>query len=883
MGCLFEVLGPVRLRRGDRAVPAAGRMQSVLLGVLLSRANSVVPVDVLVDALWGEPEPRAVQRLHLHVYRLRRVLDDPDRLTSSADGYCLRVAPDELDATLFTTLVRAEEPDSAVRTATLTRALDLWRGTPYAGLDVPVLADEAARLTELRLSAMEERFDAELAMDRAAAVVAGLADLVRAHPLRERAHLLHITALYRAGRRADALAAFRAARRVFVTELGIEPGFELRALEASILAGEPTAATAPGPAQLPRDVPAFVGRTDVMSRLDDIWTTRAGPAVVAGTAGVGKTALAIRWAHRNRDAFPDGHLYVDLHGFGPGRPVAPEDVLAGFLRALGVDGAAVPADPVERAARFRSLVHDRRLLVVLDNAQSAAQVRPLLAGGPSCFIVVTSRDSLAGLVARDGAVRVDVERLAPADARRLVRDLIGPRAHAEPAAVAELVERCARLPLALRIAAEAIGARAGLRIADVVTELDLDALDDTGDSTTDIRAVFSWSYRHLDDDAARLFRLMGRHPWEAQPAALAALAGLDRATTERALTSLARSHLVEEARCGRIGMHDLLRAYAAELPEPDTDAVRRLLAWYVRAAAAARQALIPQSPPLPMTGVEPFDVTFADSAAALAWFETERPVLVGLVTAAAEDDLVWRLAGALLTFFNIGKHWDDWVACDRVAVECARRAGDAFGEATILNGLGVAYDDLGDHDGAVGCHTRAATLFAAVGETHLGAWNLNNLGVVYDKLGRFDDAVATHRAALELFRSVGDRRGVGFSLNNLGDVHRQRGEYLAAEVDLMRALELQRADDDTDALRYTYAHLAELHRAAGRPAAARAWYEQGVETGIACGDRWHAASLLTRLADLAESPAGLLREAHALFVEVGDLESAAEVQGQLTH
>ena len=245
--------------------------------------------------------------------------------------------------------------------------------------------------------------------------------------------------------------------------------------------------------------------------------------------------------------------------------------------------------------------------------------------------------------------------------------------------MAELVERCARLPLALRIAAEAIGARAGLRIADVVAELDLDALDATGDSTTDIRAVFSWSYRHLDDDAARLFRLMGRHPWEAQPAALAALAGLDRATTGRALAVAGAG---TPRRGGRgaagIGMHDLLRAYAAELPEPDTGAVRRLFAWYVRAAAAARQALIPQSPPLPMTGVEPFEVTFADGAAALAWFEAERPVLVALVTAAAEDDLAWRLAGALL---DVLQHRE---ALGRLArVPTAPRSSVRGGRATV--------------------------------------------------------------------------------------------------------------------------------------------------------------------------------------------------------
>ncbi|MFI7678085.1 BTAD domain-containing putative transcriptional regulator [Actinophytocola sp. NPDC049390] len=869
MTITFGVLGSVRLHAGPRVRPAAGRMQSVLLGVLLARANAVVPVGVLIESMWGAPDPRGAQRLQLHVHRLRRALDDPSRLTFHADGYRLRVAADELDATRFELLVRDGRPES------LAEAIALWQGDPYLGLDVPLLADEAARLVELRVTAQETRLAAELAAGRAATVVGDLAELVRAHPLRERAHLLYVTALYELGRRADALAAYRAARDVLVVELGIEPGFELRELEARMLAGEPAATTA-GPAQLPKDVPTFVGRADAMAGLDRVWAARGGPVVIAGTAGVGKTALAVRWAHQNRDAFPDGQLYVDLHGFGPGRPLAPEDVLGGFLRALGVAGAGAPSDPAERAARYRSLVHDKRLVVVLDNAHSVAQVRPLLPGGPDCLVLITSRDSLAGLVARDGATRIDLDRLPPGDALDLVRRLVGARADAEHTAVAELVDRCARLPLALRIAAESVGNRAGLRVTDVVADLDLDVLDATGDPSTDIRAVFSWSHRHLDDHAARLFRLMGRHPWDAPPAALAALAGFDERTTRRALASLARAHLVEESAGGRFGMHDLLRAYAAEQPEDDEGAVRRLFEWYTRTAAAARMAIVPQSPAIPIAGAP--EVTFPDASSALAWFDAERAVLVALATSGREDDLAWRLAGLSLTYFNIGKHWDDWLAVHGAGLAAARRSGSELGEAVVLNGLGVVHDDLGHDDQAIACHTRAAELFARVGQPHFAAWNLNNLGVVYDRLGRFDDAVATHHEALELFRAVADDRGIGYSLNNLGDVFRQRREFVAAEANLLRALALQQEVGEDDGLRYTFAHLADLCWDWDRLVDAREWYEKGVAAGLAAGDRWLAAKLLMRLAALDGEPGERLRQARALFDEVGDTESAAEIQ-----
>lgn len=361
----FAVLGPMEIRRGETGEAVTGRLRRTLLGVLLARPGGGVPADTLSDALWGErPDERAAARLQLHIHRLRAFLGDPDRLAFGVDGYRLRVASGELDADRFETLiaealrVRAREPGRAA--VLLREALELWRGVPFAGLEVPLLDDWAHRLGERRLTAYEALYEAELACGNETAAVDGLSALVREHPLRERLHALLMTALYRAGRPADALAVYRTARERLVTELGLEPGPELRALERSVLAGEPIGRAArPGPsgapappvprtpAQLPADVTRFTGREAELAELDALLARpgNSGPVLVtavAGTAGVGKTALAVRWAHRVRDRFPDGQLYVDLHGYGPDRPVAPEDALAGFLRALGVDGGSIP-------------------------------------------------------------------------------------------------------------------------------------------------------------------------------------------------------------------------------------------------------------------------------------------------------------------------------------------------------------------------------------------------------------------------------------------------------------------------------------------------------------------------------------------------------------
>ncbi|GAB3006113.1 AfsR/SARP family transcriptional regulator [Saccharothrix stipae] len=528
----IRVLGPVEVRHGERVEVLSGRLQRTLLGVLLERANQPVPVDVLTDALWGDrPDPRTARRLQLHVHRLRGVLDAPDRLTFCPNGYRLRTRPEEVDAERFEALVKAgvatsgREPQRAIES--LRAALTLCRGTPFADLEVPALTDWARRLAERRLAAVESLYQAELACGLHEAVIGELSDLVREHPWRERLHELLMTTLHRAGRRSEALEVYRRARHALVSELGLEPGPRLRELHRRVLADDlptqtPTPEVRPArrdvPAQLPVDVRGFAGREAELAELDGLLSAEAPVTIstVSGAAGVGKTALAIRWAHRVRDRFPDGQLYADLRGYGPDEPTSAADVLAGFLRSLGLDGAAIPDDLDERAARFRTLLDQRRVLILLDNARTVERVRPLLPAGSSCFTLVTSRDPLAGLVARYGAHRVCLERLSSADAVDLLRGLLGTRADVEPEAVAALVERCAGLPLALRVAAEVVRSRPGRALGEPAAELAdrpdaLDPLITDDDPRTSVRAVFSGSCQRLDHAVAKVFRRYGRH------------------------------------------------------------------------------------------------------------------------------------------------------------------------------------------------------------------------------------------------------------------------------------------------------------------------------------------------------------------------------------
>lgn len=578
----FEVLGPLRVRVGERPVPLSAPMPRMVLGVLLTRANTPVPVDVLVDALWaGQRDPRAAKKLQLHVHRLRRALGDPTRILFENGGYTLRVHPGELDAECFesalTESTGAGHPARAV--VLLRQALGLWRGDPFSDIvDLPLLRAEADRLSERRLAGLAQLYTAELACGHATVIVPELVELAGRHPMREQLQGLLMTALYQAGRQADALEVYQRTRGALVEQLGLEPGNELQRLEHAILTGDPMLAS-PGspsiaPAQLPADINDFTGREAQLATLAQLAgaADRSASVLLAltGKAGVGKTALAVHAAHRLRDQYPDGQLFVNLRGT-EANPLCATDVLARFLRSLGVDPTAIPEDAEERAALYRSRLADRRLLILLDDAACEAQLRPLLPGTSGCAVLVTSRARLAGL---GGAREVDLDVFEPDEALELLAGAAGPqRMAAEPAAAREIVRLCGFLPLAVRVAGARLGARPHWPLsrleADLADEdMRLDALR-LGD--LEVRASLARSYETLDVMARRAFRLLGLlEIREFAPWVTAALLDIPQAVAEELMDTLVDLHLLDVAgrdTSGRLRyrFHDLLRAYAREV------------------------------------------------------------------------------------------------------------------------------------------------------------------------------------------------------------------------------------------------------------------------------------------------------------------------------
>ncbi|WP_167978844.1 AfsR/SARP family transcriptional regulator [Lentzea indica] len=830
----FDVLGPLRMHRGGEVVTVSGTLRRSLLAMLLARANEPVSADVLREALWGERG--SAQRLQVQVHRLRATLDDPDRLSFGPNGYCLHVPPDDLDAHRFEALLdQADGADPEL----IRQALGLWRGTPYQGVNVLELVGEVHRLSERRLAAVEDLCAAELRRGRHAEITAELTDLVHRHPLRERLQCLLMTALYLGGRQADAITVYHRARKVLADELGLDPGPELRAVESRILQGEPVELGAPPPpsrcvpAQIPHDAAGFVGRAAELARLDEM-QGKAPIAVVVGTAGVGKTAMTIRWAHRVKDRFPDGQLYVDLRGYGPDQPLSPEDALAGFLRAFGVDGAAIPQEPAERAARFRSEVDGRRVLVLLDNARSAAQVRPLLPGSSGCLVVVTSRDSLAGLVVREGAHRVRLDRMTVGDARLLLTERLGGRCAGESEA-AQLIERCARLPLALRIAAERIREHPH-NMAALVAELAdeqarLDLLDSGDDPDTSVRAVFYASYRGLSPDAARLFRMFGVHPGcDVDAYSLAALAGTDLRTTRRLLDTLVRANLVDETTEQRYLQHDLLATYAAELtratdtPAERTSALRRLLDHYLHTAARAVRFIAPTEvdhtgpPATPAPELQTYD-------AAVRWLDAERANLIRAAEAAAPELPAYTtgLSRVLSWYLDIGLYLDEAQRLQGKALETAREHGDLVAEGIALRTLGLVRLCAHRYDDAERYFEESLALHEKTGAQVFRATTLHHLGALCGFVGREEDGIRHLLRSSALFQELGHPVMAQRPLTALGQLHLRLGRPDRALPHLRQAFAITDEHDYPPGRFLSSYGLAGVYRDTGRYSDALDW------------------------------------------------------------
>jgi DNA-binding SARP family transcriptional activator/Flp pilus assembly protein TadD len=926
----FGILGPLLVCDADVVVAVPAARQRVLLAALLVNAGQAVPVDALADVVWdGSPPAGAAATLRTHVMRLRRVLGPGpgSRLLTRYPGYLVQVGEEEVDFMRFTCLCR--EGGAAVRagawaqaSGTLEEALGLWRGTPLADIPSQTLQQrEVPRLEQLRLQALEWLIDARLHLGRHGELVHELQSLTAEHPLRERFHAQFMLALYRCGRQAEALQAYQAAREVLVAELGADPGEELREVHQAVLRGELHKPAAPAtrevPAQLPADVSAFTGRRNELAVLDTLLAGTGWPepvegalaagetatavviSAVSGTAGVGKTALAVHWAHQAAGEFPDGQLYVNLRGYDLGPPVAAADALAGFLRALGVPGQDIPAEEDERAARYRSLLAGRQMLIVLDNAGSAEQVRPLLPGSPGCVVIVTSRDALAGLVARDGAARLDLDLLPRDEAVSLLRALLGDRVHADPQAAAALAEQCARLPLALRVAAELAYARPAIPLAALVAELAdqrrrLDLLDAGGDPATAVSAVFSWSYRHLDPAAARTFRLVGLHPGpDLDRYAAAALTATTADQAGQMLDVLARAHLTQPAEPVRHGLHDLLRAYAHHLAtEHDTEderraALTRLFDYYLHAAADAMDTLVPaerhRRPRIlpPATPAPPAGTP----AAARAWLDTERNSLVAVtvhMTGNGWPGHATRLAATLFRYLDVGGHYPEAISIHTCARRAAQDTGDRAAEARALNNLGNVDWRQGRYQQATSHYQQALTLFREIGNHTGAAHALGNLGMVEDQQGRYQQAISHYQQALTLFREIGDRSGQANALNNLAFSDLRLGRYQQATSHLQHALALFRETGDRlgEAAALDSLGIADLRQ--GRYQQATSHLQHALTLFREIGDRTGEANALNHLgiADLRQGhyqqATSHLQHALTLFREIGDRSGEAE-------
>ena len=924
----IRLLGPVEIVRDGAARPVPGLRRRAILAVLALRRGEVVSTDRLIGTVWGDAAPATVANtLQQHVSQLRQLLGDRSAIRARAPGYVLAAGDEPTDVAAAERLIRqgTGEAEPALRVRHLRAALALWRGPSLADVaDLPWLDEQAERLDLLRLQARRALVEAGLAAGGHAALLPELERLADANPFEEQLHGQLMLALYRAGRQADALAAYRRLRDRLRDELGIEPTPALRELETALLrqdpglapaadappapAVAPVPAVAPAvhvPAQLPAAVPAFAGRDAELARMDEA-LDRGGIVAVSGSAGVGKTTLAVHWAHRVAGRYPDGQLYVNLRGFGPEATVLdPAEAVRGFLDAFGVPRPRIPVGLDAQAALYRSQLAGKRVLVLLDNARDVAQVRPLLPGTPGCLVLVTSRNQLTPLVAAEGARPLGLDLLTPAEAGDLLARRLGAaRVAAEPAAVEEIVARCARLPLALGIAAAQAAIRPGFPLAALAAQLrdaagGLDAFDG-GDPGSDLRVVLSWSYRTLSGPAARLFRLLGLHPGPdlAVPAA-ASLAGVPRPEARVLLAELTRANLLTEQRPGRYAGHDLLRAYAAELVATgDTDGDRvaaqcRMLDHYLHTAQKAVRVGYGSWSSLPLEPVGPGVVPEepADPAAANAWFIAELPVLQAMIPVAATTGFPghsWKLASTLSFVFEARGRWREWAAAAQIALDAAQRAGDATGQAHAHHGLGRAYSWLGRDDEAFDHLSEALDRHGARGD-RVAQGNVRlGLGFVYDRKGDLAQALHQAQEALALFRAAGFRSGQAVALNNIGWSLTQLGEYPDALRYCQESLalhqelgELQGLAASWDSLGYVYHHLGHDGRAVTCYRAALELYRQ-------LDDRYNQAATLVRFGDAHEAGGALpaardaWRQALAILDELAHPE-AEQLRFRLQH
>jgi DNA-binding SARP family transcriptional activator len=927
----FGLLGPLRVHDGQRTWPVPAAKQRIVLAALLLHDGAIVGVEELVRAVWDEQPPDgALIALRNHVMRLRRVLgpEVAARLHTRAPGYLIDVHDGELDIRTFIELRdRGAAATRAGRWAQarieLCRALELWRGEPL--LDVPselLHGREGRRLVELRLDVLRQRIDADLQLGEPERLVAELEDLVRDHPLREGFHAQLMLALYRAGRQSEALAVYQRARHMLVEDIGVEPGQELTQLHKRMLTLDATlqvpvagtiviggGADRLVPAQLPADLADFTGRAGVAEHLARLLrptttgtaasTAPGAVAVLTGAGGIGKSTLAIHVAHQLRDRFPDGQLYVNLRGSTEVAPAA--DTITGrLLRDLGVDSARVPTDVEERDNLYRSILAERRVLIVLDDARDPAQVRPLIPGSPSCAVLITSRHRLSTLPTSG---RIDLDILDPDESTALIGRIIGSnRTRAEPDAVDDVLRACAGLPLAIRIAAARLIARPTQtirsfadRLTDTRARLDQLEADDLG-----VRATFHVSYSRLPghDRTARAFRLLGLWPGpDISVSAAGALVGEPLLATDHILETLIDAQLLQNPAPGRYRLHDLLHVYARECAQRDEPAdaldaaVHRLLGWYLHTSSNAALSLRPHRTPLPLEptdpGVQPLG--FDTYQAALAWCQSEQANLVAAVRAAESFGLhrhAWQLAATLWSFYYITKRREDWLATSDIGLRCARLLGDPMAEGAMLATLGNALCESRRHDEAIERFQQAIILHRMSDDRARQALTLNNLAGAYFETGQLTRALNAFDEARQLHTQTGNTQGEGLALSNMALCFAELGEPDKAVGYNQQALSVYRALGDRYCEAVCLGNLAEAHAKTGAHPLALKLFAEAITIHAEVDNQHGRAHALLSLgrsqAALDEHVAAResWRQAHAAFVRLGQPE-AEETQALL--
>jgi DNA-binding SARP family transcriptional activator/tetratricopeptide (TPR) repeat protein len=911
----IQVLGPVRLWRGEQEIIIGATQQRTILALLAAAAGQPLSRTEAISTLWDDQPPAsAINIVQTCVKRLRRILE-PDRpagvpstaIRATSGGYVMDTAAVDIDLVRFRRLVADatqayQRNDKTTAAELLGRSIALWSGPPFADIPVLVSRPMAAALLGEKRAAVLRYGELMTAMGSAGDVLPLLEDAVRDQPLDEAMVALFVRACQAAGQQARAFEAYHTARRRLADELGVDPGPELMAAHSQLLAprvrppgggsagacqDQPKASGNVVPAQLPPANLAFAGRTAELRRLDGFLTANSLTSAVTivaidGPAGIGKTTLALRWAHRLTGRYADGQIYVNLRGFGPiDDVVSAAEAARRFLDAFGVPPARIPADVHSQLDLYRSLLAGRRVLVMLDNARDSEQVHRLLPGAPGCLAIVTSRRRLSSLVATTGARSMTLDLLPADEARELLARHVGAeRVAAEPEAVDRIVQRCGRLPLALAITAARAATQSRLPLAAFAGQLedagrDLDAFADT-DIATDVRAAFTWSYRALHPPAAALFRVLSTHPGSdiGEPA-IAALAGVSVHQARPSLSELADAYLVTEHAPARFLMHDLLRAYSAELAEIHdsvTDrraAVERLLDHYLHTAHTAAMLTNPQLHPMDLpllpTTAEPEAIT--DSRHAWMWFQDEWPNLLAAVHLAAGagfDRHAWQLAWTLTNFLYRRGHWHELRASQTVALKAAQRLNEPVAQATshrrlsaALNGLDQLdesaehlihaldlYTRLGDTLGQARAHTgldrhyafqdrhadalphaiAAARLYQSAGHLDGYAGNLGAIAWDLAMLGRHQEALDLAGRALELLRRSGNRLDQAGAWDTIGYAQHHLDDHDEALVSYRRAIELFHENGDLYAESVSWLHAGDTHQVIGNPEQARdAW------------------------------------------------------------